>query len=180
MTTTSENPDINVRPAVLDDCKLIIELINQLADYEKLTSEVSATKELLQQNLFGDTAVAEAIIGEIRGDPAGYAIFFTTFSTFTGRPGIYLEDLFVQPEFRGQGLGKALICRVAREAVMRGCARLEWSVLDWNRPAMDFYQSLGAKSLSDWIGQRLSGETLEILARQDSVPPIRPGTPFDT
>ena len=155
---------LTVREAQPEDCQLICELIGELADYERLRHQVEATPELLQHNLFGTKRCAEALIGEIAGEAAGYAIFFTTFSTFTGRPGIYLEDIYVRSQWRNHGLGKKLLRQVARVAVQRGCARMEWSVLDWNQPAIDFYHSLGAQPLAEWIGQRLTGQSLAKVA----------------
>ena len=163
----SSSESITVRNAAPKDCQLISELIYELADYERLTDQVQATPELLHNSLFGAERCAEALIGEISGEAAGYAIFFATFSTFTGKPGIYLEDIYVRSQWRKYGLGKALLKQVARTAVQRGCARMEWSVLDWNQPAIDFYQSLGAQPLNEWIGQRLSGQALEIVAADE-------------
>ena len=134
---------ISVRKARPEDCPLISELIYELAEYERLTDQVQATPEQLHSSLFGGEPCAEALIGEMSGEAAGYAIFFTNFSTFTGKPGIYLEDIYVRRQWRNHGLGKALLKQVARIAVRRGCARMEWAVLDWNQPAIDFYRSLG-------------------------------------
>lgn len=164
----SKSEQLTVRAATPEDCPLINELILELAEYERLAHEVESTPALLQQSLFGDKSCAEAFIGEISGEPAGYAIFFTTFSTFTGRPGIYLEDIYVRSRWRNHGLGKAILKKVASTAVERGCARMEWSVLDWNQPAIDFYRRLGAQPLSEWIGQRLTGQSLiEVAANQE-------------
>jgi len=159
---------LTIREARPEDCQLIIDLIYELADYERLAHEVEATPELLQHSLFGTERCAEALIGEISGEAAGYAIFFTNFSTFTGRPGIYLEDIYVRSRWRSRGLGKALLKQVARIAVQRGCARMEWAVLDWNQPAIDFYRNLGAQPLTEWVGQRLAGQSLtEVAAEHD-------------
>jgi GNAT superfamily N-acetyltransferase len=158
------NDSLTVRNAVPDDCQLICDLIHELADYERLTEEARITSDRLKRSLFGGERRAEALIGEIAGEAAGYALFFTTFSTFTGQPGLYLEDIYVRSQWRNHGLGKALLARVASIAVQRGCARLEWAVLDWNQPAIDFYRHLGAQPLTQWIGQRLAGEELARLA----------------
>lgn len=155
---------ISIRAATAGDLDLIIGFINALAEYEKLADEVRLDPVLLASHLFGDAPRAEVIIGEIDNIPSGFALYFHNFSTFEGKPGIYLEDLFVDPAARGSGLGKALLARLAQLALERGCARLEWAVLDWNEPALGFYRALGAKPLSEWTGQRLDGAALERLA----------------
>lgn len=155
---------ISIRPAVPADVEIILGFICALADYERLRHEVRADRALLEAHLFGDRPRAEVLIGELDGKPAGFALFFHNFSTFEARPGIYLEDLFVDEAARGAGLGKALLTRLAALAVERGCARLEWAVLDWNSPAIDFYRSIGARPLDDWTIQRLDGEALLRLA----------------
>lgn len=150
-----------IRPATPADLPLILEFIRGLATYEKLLHEVEATEEKLGATLFGPHPAAECVLAFARPDaPAGFAIFFTSYSTFLARPGLYLEDLFVHPEFRGQGLGKALLLHLARLANQRGCGRMEWSVLDWNQPAIDFYESLGAVRKTDWTICRLGGAAL--------------------
>lgn len=151
---------LNIRAAERSDTALILELIRGLAEYEKLSHEVVATPELLEKWLFGERPVAEVLIAEWEGLPRGFALFFHNFSTFLGRPGFYLEDLYVQPEFRGRGIGKALLLRLARLAVERGYGRVEWSVLDWNEPAIRFYKSLGAKPMDEWTVFRLTGDGL--------------------
>jgi GNAT superfamily N-acetyltransferase len=148
------------------DVPEILGFIRQLAIYEKLEHEVVATEEILKKNLFGPKSYAEVIFLEENGAKAGFALFFHTFSTFLGQPGIYLEDLFVKPEHRGKGYGKKLLAFLAKETLKRKGGRLEWSVLDWNKPSIDFYHSLGAVSKSEWIGQRLAGEALQKLADQ--------------
>lgn len=158
-------PSIRLREAAQEDVPLILRFIKLLAEYERLAHEVAATEELVSSALFGPKAYAEVILAEADGEPAGFALFFHNFSTFKARPGIYLEDLFVLPEMRRKGVGKALIADVARLAVERGCARFEWAVLDWNEPAIEFYRSLGAVGLDDWIVHRLAGEPLGALAR---------------
>ena len=155
---------VSIRSATPADLPLIAQFIRDLADYEKLAHEVRFDKAKLGEKLFGSRPYAEVVIGEIDGTPQGFALFFHNFSTFEGRPGIYLEDLFVRPEARGSGLGKALLAHLAGLVVERDCARLEWSVLDWNAPAIGFYQSLGAKLMDEWTVMRVDGEALTALA----------------
>jgi GNAT superfamily N-acetyltransferase len=155
-----------LRSATRDDVPVIAELIRGLARFEKLEQEVVMTDELLAAGLFGDRPYAEVVLAEDDGRPVGFALFFHNFSTFLGRPGIYLEDLFVLPEQRGRGIGRMLLAHLARLAVERGCGRLEWAVLDWNRDAIKFYERLGARPNSDWTVYRLAGEALTGLARQ--------------
>jgi GNAT superfamily N-acetyltransferase len=157
-------PELEIRSATEGDVPLILSLIKELAEYERLSHEVVATEEGLCDSLFGERAVAEVLLGYLGDDPAGFALFFHTFSTFLGRPGIYLEDLYVRPEFRGAGIGRALLVQLARLARERGCGRLEWLVLDWNGPAIGFYRSIGASPVSGWTVYRLTGEALEELA----------------
>ena len=145
--------------AVREDVPLILEFIKGLAEYEKMSDEVVATEEILDEWLF-DKEKAEVIFAIAEGEEVGFALFFHNFSTFLGRAGIYLEDLFVKPKYRGNGYGKAILKRLAQIAVERGCGRLEWSCLDWNQPSIDFYLSLGATPMSGWTGYRLTGETL--------------------
>ncbi|MBA4748089.1 MAG: GNAT family N-acetyltransferase [Sphingopyxis sp.] len=153
-----------IRPATRADLPLIAQFIRDLAAYEKLSHEVRFDEATLADRLFGPRPYAEVIIGELDGSPQGFALFFHNFSTFEGRPGIYLEDLFVRPEARGSGLGKALLTHLAKLAVERDCARLEWGVLDWNTPSIGFYQSLGAKLMDEWTGMRVDGDALITLA----------------
>lgn len=155
---------ISIRAATAGDISLIHELILTLADYEKLRDEVRADPVMLERHLFGARPAAEVLIAEQDGAAVGFALFFQTFSTFEGRPGLYLEDLYVRPEARGFGAGKALLARLAQLALERDCARLEWAVLDWNAPALAFYRSVGAKPLDEWTVQRLDGEALAKLA----------------
>ncbi len=155
---------VSIRSAVAGDIDLICGFIRDLAEYEKLGDEAKADPVVMARHLFGAHAMAEVVIGEIEGIPRGFALFFHNFSTFAGRPGIYLEDLFVAPEARGHGLGKALLAHLAKLAVARDCARLEWSVLDWNEPALGFYRALGAKAMDGWTVHRLDGAALEALA----------------
>jgi GNAT superfamily N-acetyltransferase len=155
-----------IRPAERADVPLIAELIRGLARFEKLEHEVSMTEERLAENLFGRHRYAETLLAEEEGVPVGFALFFHNFSTFLAQPGIYLEDLFVVPQQRGHGVGRALLKELARLAVERGCGRLEWSVLDWNREAIGFYERLGAKPNSEWTVYRLAGEALSALGRE--------------
>ena len=155
---------ISIRQAGSEDFELVAAFIRKLADYEKLAHEVRADKAVLAEHLFGARPMAEVLIAEHGGGAVGFALFFHNFSTFEGRPGIYLEDLFVTPEARGIGAGKALLVRLAQLAVERGCARLEWAVLDWNQPAIDFYRSLGAHGMDEWTVNRVDGEALAKLA----------------
>jgi GNAT superfamily N-acetyltransferase len=156
-----------IRPAGPADVATILELIRALADYEKMSDQVVATEAMLQRALFpgdGSAPAAHCVLAEAGGVAAGFALYFFNFSTFLARPGLYLEDLFVRPEFRGRGLGKALLLHLAKLANARGCGRMEWTVLDWNQPAIEFYESLGAKRLKEWQICRLTGETLRQYA----------------
>ncbi len=155
-----------IRVATEEDVSLILKFIRGLAEYERLAHEVTATEETLRDTLFGARRVAEVLIGEYRREPVGFALFFHNFSTFLGRPGIYLEDLFVTPGMRGRGFGRALLTHLAKLATDRKCGRLEWSVLDWNEAAIRFYKSLGAVSMDDWTTYRLAGEALDGLAQE--------------
>lgn len=154
---------ISIRPATVADLPLIAQLIRDLAEYERLAHEVRFDDEVLRTKLFGPRPYAEVVIGEIDGKAQGFALFFHNFSTFEGRPGIYLEDLFVRPEARGSGLGKALLSHLAALAVERDCARLEWSVLDWNEPAIGFYKKLGARLMDEWTVMRVDADALAQL-----------------
>jgi GNAT superfamily N-acetyltransferase len=157
---------ISIRSATPDDLPLIADLIRALADYEKLADEVRFDEAVLGAKLFGARPYAEVLIGELDGGPQGFALFFHNFSTFEGKPGVYLEDLFVRPEARGSGLGKALLARLAALAVERDCARLEWSVLDWNEPAIGFYKNLGARLMDEWTVMRVDGAALASLGAE--------------
>jgi GNAT superfamily N-acetyltransferase len=154
---------LSIRPANPEDLPLIAQLIRDLAEYERLADEVRFDETVLGTKLFGPRPYAEVVIGELDGEAQGFALFFHNFSTFEGKPGIYLEDLFVRPEARGSGLGKALLAHLAALALERDCARLEWSVLDWNEPAIGFYQKLGARLMDEWTVMRLDGAGLERL-----------------
>jgi len=153
-----------IEPATENDVPVILSLIKGLAEYERLTHEVAATEKSLRESLFGAKRVAEVVIGYAGSEPAGFAVFFHNYSTFLGRPGIYLEDLFVVPDWRRRGLGTQLLSHIARTAVARKCGRLEWSVLDWNKPAIDFYKKLGAQPMDEWTVYRVTGNALEKLA----------------
>ena len=155
--------EILVRSASIEDVTLIHSFIKELAEYERLSHEVVATEEMLREQLFGERPVAEVLIADRGGDAAGFALFFHTFSTFLGKPGIYLEDLYVRPEFRGSGVGRALLVHLGRLAKERGCGRIEWAVLDWNEPAIGFYGSIGASPVSGWTVYRVTGKALEVL-----------------
>lgn len=163
-------PGFTIRPACPDDAATLVNLIRELAVYERLEDHARATPEALREHLFGPRPYAEALIAEAGGEPAGFALFFSTFSTFRAQPSLYLEDLFVRPSQRGRGLGKALLARLAELAARRGCGRLEWAVLNWNEPALGFYRSLGARPLDEWTVYRLDGEALASLADRGSSP----------
>jgi len=155
-----------LRAATPADLPAIVGLIRELAEYEKLTHLVVVTPESLAPHLFGPRPAAEAVVGEVDDRVVAFALFFTNFSTFLGRPGLYLEDLYVQPAHRGTGLGKALLQHLGALAVARGCGRFEWSVLDWNENAISFYESMGATVLPDWRICRLAGDALQSYARR--------------
>ena len=157
---------VRIRSALPADVPLILTLIRELAEYEKLAHQVVATEADIRSSLFGLRPAAECLIAELDGAPAGFALFFHNFSTFLGKPGIYLEDLYVKPELRGKGVGRKLLAHLAALALNRGCGRFEWAVLDWNEPAIGFYRSIGARMLDDWKINRLTGEALERLAAE--------------
>jgi GNAT superfamily N-acetyltransferase len=158
--------EFSIRPAGPDDVPLILSFIREIAAYEKLTHEVVATEEILRESLFGARPAAEVLIGYGGDQPAAYAVFFHNFSTFLGRSGLYLEDLYVKPDWRGRGLGKAMLLRLARLAKQRQCGRFEWTVLDWNEPAIGFYKKLGASLLDEWKICRLTGDALDQLGEE--------------
>ncbi len=155
---------ITIRPAREDEVPLVLQFVRELAEYEHLLHEAVATEENVRRHLFGPRRYAEVVFACLDGEPVGFALFFHNYSTFLGKPGIYLEDLFVRPTVRGKGLGKALLTWLAAEAVRRDCGRLEWAVLDWNEPSIRFYESLGAKRMSEWQIFRLTGEALASVA----------------
>jgi GNAT superfamily N-acetyltransferase len=155
--------DIEIRPAKSEDVETIFQLIQALAEYEKLSHQVTGTVAQLHEHLFGIHPCVEAILADHQGQPIGFALFFTNYSTFLTKPGIYLEDLFVMPEYRSKGIGKAILSALARLALERDCGRLEWSVLDWNEPAIAFYERIGATILPDWRTCRVTGEAIAHL-----------------
>lgn len=159
-----------VRAATPSDVPVLFDLILALAEYEKLSHAVTGSPASLEEHLFGKPAYAEAILAELEGQAVGFALFFHNYSTFLTKPGIYLEDIFVLPEYRGQGIGKALLSYIAKLAVERGCGRLEWSVLDWNSPAIAFYQRMGASILEEWRICRVIGASLKELAQKADSP----------
>jgi len=158
--------NFTIRPATNADVPLIIDFVRQLAEYEKLSHEMIATEETMREALFGPRPCAEVLLAFLNERPVAFAVYFQNFSTFLARPGIYLEDLFVKPEHRKKGIGKLILAQLARIAVQRGCGRFEWSVLDWNKPAIEFYKSLGARPMDAWTVYRLTGDALETLAAQ--------------
>jgi GNAT superfamily N-acetyltransferase len=155
---------LSIRLASENDTGLILRFIEKLADYEKLSHEVVATDAALHESLFGERPYAEVLLAYWGAEPVGFALYFHNYSTFLAQPGIYLEDLFVDPEHRGKGIGKALLVSLARIATQRGCGRVEWAVLDWNKPSIGFYRSLGAIAKDDWTVYRLTGDALDRLA----------------
>ena len=157
---------IEIRDATPADVPVILRFIRELAEYERLSHEVTATEDLLRRNLFGAGSSVGVLLARLDGVEAGFAVYFHNFSTFLGKPGIYLEDLYVRPECRGRGCGKAMMVHLARLACRKDCGRFEWAVLDWNKPSLDFYQSIGARPMSDWTVQRLTGDALAALAAQ--------------
>ena len=158
---------LSIRPATVTDVPVILQLIRDLAAYERAPNEVTAIKEQLVDVLFGKKPAAEVLLAFENGTPAGFAVFFHNFSTWLGRPGLYLEDLFVKPEMRGKGYGHALLVDLAKIARERGCGRMEWAVLDWNDPAIQFYRKLGAKPMDEWTVFRLTGDGIAKLAESD-------------
>jgi GNAT superfamily N-acetyltransferase len=159
-------PVFEIRRAAEADVPIIFAFIRDLAEYERLLPSVTATEATLRTFLFGPNPAAEVVIGWADGEPAGFALYFQSFSTFVGRPGLYLEDLFVRPDWRGRGLGRRLLAHLARVAVDRGYGRMEWSVLDWNEPALAVYRKIGATPMSEWTVQRLTGDALQALASE--------------
>jgi GNAT superfamily N-acetyltransferase len=159
-------PAFEIRPATERDVPIILEFIRELAEYERLLATVTATEDELRASLFGPLPAAEVVIGYAGYEPAGFALYFRSFSTFLGKPGLYLEDLFVRPEWRGLGLGRRLLRHLARIAVDRGYGRMEWSVLDWNEPAIAVYRKVGATPMTEWTVQRLTGDALRALASE--------------
>jgi GNAT superfamily N-acetyltransferase len=161
---------LRIEPALRSETPIILSLIKELAEYEKLLHDVIATEEVLEETLFGDHPFAEVVLARFDGAPVGYALFFHSFSTFVGRPGLYLEDVYVRPTMRGKGIGKALLVYLAALAVERKCGRFEWSVLNWNEPSIGFYKSLGAEPMDEWTVYRLAGKSLTHLAQTPITP----------
>lgn len=166
MNDSTEHDGFEIRPAIEADTPLILRFIRKLADYERKADEVQATEAELRRMLFGERPMAEVIIGEQDGEAVGFALYYHNFSTFMGRPGLYLEDIFIDPAHRGKSHGRAMMAHLARLARERDCARFEWSVLNWNETAIGFYQKLGAVPKAEWELYQLSGEALETLAKQ--------------
>jgi len=164
MTASTDIPSFQIRAATKDDVPVILSFIKKLADYERLSHEVVATEAVLRESLFGRRRTAEVALGYFKREPVGFVLFFHNYSTFLGQPGIYIEDLFVDEAFRRRGFGRALLTYVARLAKERRCGRLEWSVLDWNEPAINFYKKLGATPMTEWTVHRVTGESLRKLA----------------
>ena len=162
------HPRIVIRPAAPDDVGLVLRFVKELAEYERLADQARATEEDYRKSLFSERPAAEVLIAEYADQPVGFALFFQNFSTFIGRPGIFLEDLYVRPEARGKGIGKALLEEIVRLARERGCGRVEWAVLDWNEPAIRFYESLGARMMTDWRIFRLDQAAIERIAAHPS------------
>ena len=165
MEIATSIPGFRIRKAGIKDSSLILGFIAELAEYEKLSHELVATVAILEESLFGEKPYAEVLIGDFEGVAVSYALYFHNFSTFTGRPGIYLEDIYVKPEMRGKGFGKSLMSYLAKLAIDNKFARLEWSVLDWNEPSIQFYRSIGAEPMEGWTVQRLDGDALRDFAQ---------------
>lgn len=159
--------ELSIKPATLSDVPIMLEFIKELAEYEKRLSEVTATQDLLKEHLFGNAPKAEAVIAWQGTTAVGFALFFHNFSTFLGKPGLYLEDLYVRPEYRGAGIGSKLLKYLANLALERGCGRFEWWVIDWNTPAIEFYRRMGAKPMDEWTVQRVEGAALVALANSN-------------
>jgi len=164
MSSQERKADFRIDPATERDVAVLLRLIKGLADYERLSHQVVATEDGLRSSLFGPRPVAEAILARVGTEAVGFAVFFPSFSTFAGRPNMYLEDLYVEPQWRGRGVGRGLFARVASIAAERGCGQMNWSVLDWNEPALDFYRGLGAEPVKNWVGYKLAGESFRRLA----------------
>jgi GNAT superfamily N-acetyltransferase len=165
-TVEKKSELITIRKAQYEDASLILAFIKELAEYEKLSGSVRASEDLIRKNIFGENKYAEVIIAEYNGEPAGQALFFHNFSTFLGKPGIYLEDLYVRPQLRSKGIGKALLLHLIHIAKERDCGRIEWAVLDWNTSAIEFYKSMGAVLMDDWKICRLTEDKFESIVKQ--------------
>ncbi|MGB7921652.1 MAG: GNAT family N-acetyltransferase [Pyrinomonadaceae bacterium] len=167
MSTTASSQNFRIEETAPKDVPLLLSFIKELAEYERLSGSATVTEDEIKDALFGERPYAEAVIGYYEDAPVSFALFFHNLSTFIGRPGLYLEDLYVRPEMRGRGFGRAMLRYLAQAARERGCARMEWAVLDWNEPAIKFYKSLGALPMDDWTVFRLAGEALDQLAGED-------------
>ena len=163
MTDKIVGSKIKIVSAKKEKVSLVLSFIKELAEYEKLSGEVTATEKLLKKTLFGKKSVAKVLLAYYENEPAGFAVYFFNFSTFVGKPGLYLEDVFVKPEFRGKGIGKAILIYLAGIAKKNDCGRFEWAVLDWNKSAIDFYKSIGAKPMEEWTVYRLDSEAINVL-----------------
>ena len=157
--------DFEIRSPHISEVPVVLAFIRELAAYERLSNECLITEEALRESLFGEDPHAETFLACLNGEPIGFCLFFHTYSTFLGKPGLYLEDFYIQPEFRNRGYGKRILSRLAALAIERGCGRFEWAVLDWNEPSIAFYRKLGAEPMNDWTVQRITGIALEALAR---------------
>jgi GNAT superfamily N-acetyltransferase len=167
MSTSRSQEAFRIEPATDADVPVLLRLIRGLAEYERLSHRVVATEEGLRAALFGQRPVAEAILARVDAEAVGFAVFFPSFSTFAGRPNMYLEDLYVEPPWRRRGVGRGLFAYVARVAAERGCGQVSWSVLDWNEPALNFYRCLGAEPVTEWVGYKLAGESFRQLAKDE-------------
>jgi GNAT superfamily N-acetyltransferase len=179
MSTAAGTDNLRIERARESELSMILSFIKELAEYERLSDAVVATEEMLREALFGESAHAEVVIAYLEERAVGFALFFPNFSTFMGRPGIYLEDLYVQPQARGRGVGRALLSYLARLAKERRCGRLEWAVLDWNEPAIKFYKNLGAVPMNEWTVFRATGEALDKLA-EGTTTGTRPRAPGES
>jgi GNAT superfamily N-acetyltransferase len=163
MSDKSLSPEFEIREGTLSDIPIILTFIKELAEYEKMSDDVVANEKLLKEHLFGEKKSAEVVIAYYQNKPVGFALYFYNFSTFLGRPGLYLEDLYVRKQMRGNGFGKALLKHLAKIANQKNCGRMEWAVLNWNEPSIQFYKSLGAEPMNDWTVYRVTGESLQEL-----------------
>jgi GNAT superfamily N-acetyltransferase len=164
MINDNLNSKLKIIAATPEDVSLVFSFIKELAEYEKLSGDVTTTEELLSKTMFGENSVAKVLLAYYNDEPAGFAVYFFNFSTFVGKPGLYLEDVYVKPHLRGKGIGKAILIHLARIAKENDCGRFEWGVLDWNKSSIDFYKNLGAISMDEWTIFRLTGEALNQLA----------------
>jgi GNAT superfamily N-acetyltransferase len=166
-------PMLNIRPATASDVALILQFVRELAEYENEPQSAVATEDDLLRHGFGPEPRFHSVIAEWNGEPAGFALYFFNYSTWTGRPGLYLEDLFVRPRYRGKGIGKTLFIHLAQIALAQDCGRFQWQVLDWNQPAIDFYHATGAKLMSEWLTMRMEGDSIRQLAQSEAKLPSK-------